>query len=1046
MAAVPDGQRQSRPLFATALLVELLATVLLLALAACSKSSAPNPHPAALAALKAKAHAAEVRVDFDAMSRRVLDEIVRLETTKDVTCWTTFRQLDDFISSKQYSDFATQARITAAKALVRAAWAKASQVSPGPFVQAHDLLAVVPESAPFEAERLPQLAAFASDKGLKAFRDYRTTSEHWRVVLAVLADEMQRDGDTPLEAPQGDAAWTALADVTTRLGLLLLQKSGQHAIDERTPFIEATAVQRAHAAIADKLGLRNQPRTAPLKPDADRQAAMAPLTKVLIEGKIKALHTFNRNSQDLTADLNRLSKVPVTADALAVWRNDLQSFAHFLVAGFDPMQADNFLADGQFAETALQRKAWIDYAHAENVTMQLFPHDFAPNGDMRLRFEPNPGFPDLQPRPAGKKRAGFDVLILDHEQNGMRDTAIHWLALEQVWKEKPFALEPFAAEYVSEVLSMMATWYLRRAEAIALELGKTTIDAEVAAKVRDRDYVMVRPETPEQATVWPPERWKVKAALLAQYPQARFEDVTAAAGLPVALPAEASASSFDIHKVMGAGLATGDLDGDGFTDLFVGGEGLGRLYLNGGKAAPGRFKDVTAAWGVPVPLEDARGALMLDQDGDGDLDLLVLRSEHPALLLRQEGGRFSDVAAQVGLKTHRGAHVATAFDADRDGDLDLYIGYYGSDAANRTQTATRNLPALDGRNGTPHQLFRLGKDGRYEDVATAAGVADVHWTLAQGTFDYDDDGDLDLFLANDFGEDVLFRNKGDGTFEDVARATRTDDRGSGMNVSFSDVNRDGKLDLYVSNIDMFSKNIKVIYPHDDSTIHNLDENLARVFQYLSGNKLYLNPGDPAGKKPFASEQLQRFEPGDRGWGWASVFFDYDLDGDEDLYLANGWIAGSFAADQHNQMFLMQDGYFYQAPEAGSAETFAGNSRSVAALDLEGDGDLDLVVNNFRQPPRVLRNVQAQKNRRLRLMLRQPGPNTRAIGARVTVTAGGQRQVREVTCGGFYLGQGEGVETVGLGAAKDAEVSVRWPDGTVQALGKLPAGVHAVVKR
>ncbi len=1025
-------------------LVKSCAALALVLACACKRGPAPVPTPppaatppaGAAAALAGPADASPT-AGLVGVAERLQAAITKLETTKDVTCWTTFRQLDSYISSKEYSAFATHARVLASKALARAAWQKASLAARGSVLTAPEIAAAAPIPASgWDDDQRSKLAAFGKDHGLKAFADYRTTSEHYRVLLSVVFDELRLHGNSPLMPPADDAAYDALADVTTRLGLALLQRSGTLAQQERTPLIEATAVQRAHAELAERWSLRNQPRTDSPRPDAEVIAALAPLTEAMIVGKIKALNAYNRNSQDLVADLNRLAQVPVTAEALGVWLADLQSFAHFLSAGFDPMQADNFLSDGQFEETALKRLAVVDYAHAESASLQLFPHVLMPNGDLKLRFEPAPGFPGAVPP------KGFDASILDHEQNGVRDTAIHWLALASVWREKSYAMDPFAAEYVSELLSMMATWYLRRGEALAREKGLATIDADLARQVRDRRYVMVMPQVREAAQAWPQARWDHKAQVLADHATrttagALFADATAPSGLPVTLPAAATNPSFDIHKVMGAGVAVGDLDGDGFSDLFVAGEGLGRLYLNGGKPAPGVFRDATQAWGLPQPLDDARHPLFFDADGDGDLDLLIVRSENPMLLLDNQGGRFVDVAPGLGLTTWRGAHVATAFDVEGDGDLDLYVGYYGSDAANRSRTATRNLPALDGKNGTPHQLFRRGADGKYQDVAAQAGVANTAWTLAMGAWDYDGDGDQDLLLANDFGSDYLYRNRGDGTFDDVAARTRTDDRGSGMNVSFTDADGDGRLDAYVSNIDMFSKNIKVIYPKDASTIHNLDATLASVFQYLSGNKLYLNPGDPKGETPFIHAEIARFEPGDRGWGWASVFFDADLDGDEDLYLANGWIAGSFAADQKNQFFVAQSGYYYLAPDG--PEAFPSNSRSVVVLDADGDGDLDLFANQFRQPPRLLRNVQATSHHWLRLGLRQPGRNPRAVGAVVTVRDNaGRKQVRTLGAGSLYLGQDDGHAHFGLGSAAQVQVQVRWPDGKIQDAGAQAA--------
>ncbi|MSP93098.1 MAG: CRTAC1 family protein [Myxococcales bacterium] len=953
----------------------------------------------------------------------MLDEIGKLETTKDVTCWTTFRQMDAFISQKEYSHFATLAKVSATKALVRALWAKAAVAAGAAAVSADHVKAAAALPAPGTAERDSKLAAFASDKGLKAYQDYRTTSEHWRVLLAVLMDELQAGGASPLRSPD-DKGLAELAEATTRLGLLLLRRAGEAAVDERTPFIEATAVQRAHDELRAKYDLRGPPLVHVERPYAEVAAQLAPLSRRLIEAKIAALHAYNRNTQDLVADMNRLANLPLDAPAVERMKQDLQSFAHFVAAGFEPMQADNFLADGQFAETALQRKAYIDAAHAENATLQLFPHLILPNGDLRLRFEPHPG------RPGTAGLQGYDVHILDHEQNGVRDTAIHWLALQQVWTEKPFAMEPFAAEYLSEVLSMMATVWLRRAEALARAAGKASIGVEMMDAVRDPRFAMVLPRQDGAAPVWTADVMARKAAVFAAAGPARFEDVTHQVGLPTAVPAVPEGrKGFDIHRVMGAGIALGDIDDDGFADLFLAGEGLGRLYRNRGKAGPGVFDDATLAWGITATgLDDATQPLFLDREGDGDLDLLVLRADGATLLYEQErAGHFIERAAELGLVTHRGAHTVTAFDSDRDGDLDLYVGCYGSDAANRTQTATRNLPSLDGRNGTPHQLFRLGDDGRYTESADVAGLADTGWTLALGTFDFDRDGDLDVVLANDFGRDGLYRNDA-GVFKDVSGPTRTDDRGSGMNVSFTDADGDGRLDMYVTNIDMFSKNIKVVYPNDASTIHNLDERLARAFQYIAGNKLYRNPGDDKASVPWPPIERAVFEPGDRGWAWAGVFFDWENDGDEDLYLTNGWIEGSFAADQRNQLFLQQDGRFWLAP-ADAAEAFAGNSRAAVAADFDGDGDVDLAVNSFRQPFRYLRNVQARGQHWIGLRLRMPGTrNPRAVGAFVEVTVAGRRQVRQVTCGGLYLGQDEGVVRVGIGAALEADVAVHWPDG------------------
>jgi len=1019
----------------SALALHALFIALPLTLCGCKKEPVPSVPDAssAAAAMTTDTHF------LDDEAKQVLAQIATQETTKDVTCWTSFRQLDSFISSNQYSNFAVLAKITAVKALLRAAWEKASIASPNATLKADDFAKNVDVDAGVMTDaQKDQLAAFAKDLGMKAYKDYRTTSEHWRLVLSVMTDEIAQSGNGTNLKPLDADALAAYAELATRLSLLVLQGSGELARNERSPLIEGSHVKRAYADLSKRLGLVNADRPLKNLPDAETVARLSPLTKTLIEGKITALQTFNKDSKDLLTDLNRVTpKIPVTPEAIAIWTRDLQSFAHFVAGGYEPMQSDNFLADGNFAPKDQPRIPYVDAARAENTTLQLFPHVIMPNGDVKVRFEPNPGSPGDRPRKA------FDELMLDYQQNAVRDTAWHWTLLQNVWNEKAFAMDPFAAEYVSEVLSMMVTHYLVRGAELAKSAKKSTIDADIAKQVRERDYVMVMPKT-DDAQSWAPEQWKKKSALLAKYPATLFQNATATSGLPTTAPKiPEKASGFDIQEAMGSGIAVGDLDGDGYPDLFIAGEGMGRLYLNKGKAAPGTFTDATAAWHVPEGLDDSHGALFADLDGDGAIDLLVVRSEHPSLILKQEAGAFADVTGAVGLKTHNGAHVAQAFDYDKDGDLDLYVGYYGADASNTK--GGKNEPSMDGRNGSPHQLWKRGADGKYTEVAVAAGVADVGWTLATTAFDYDNDGDQDLFLANDFGADTFYQNNGDGTFTDVSKATETADRGSGMNATITDVNGDGFFDFYVSNIDMFSKNIKVIFPTDDKTITNIDSKIQQSFQYLSGNKLFINPADPKGRKPFVPEQGTRFEPGDRGWGWSAIFFDYENDGDEDMYLSTGWLETSFAANQKKQMFLNDSGTFYLAPTS-SPESFASNGRCAVAVDVDRDGDQDLVLGNFRQAPAVFSNTQAAKNHWIGLRLRGNAANTRAIGARVTVTSGGKKQMRELSAGNGYLGQMDDVIYVGLGTDSAPVVTVRFPNAAEQTVAVKPDTITDVAQK
>src|SRR5262249_31930805 len=187
----------------------------------------------------------------------------------------------------------------------------------------------------------------------------------------------------------------------------------------------------------------------------------------------------------------------------------------------------------------------------------------------------------------------------------------------------------------------------------------------------------------------------------------------------------------------------------------------------------------------------------------------------------------------------------------------------------------------------------------------------------------------------------------------------------------------------------------------------------------------------------------RFEPGDRGWGWTAAFFDYENDGDDDMYLTNGWIEGSSASNQKNQMFINDNAFFYVASDK-LPEAFPGNSRGAIVFDMDKDGDMDIAVNNFRQPFVLLENTQAMGNKWIGVRLKGAGPNANGVGARLTVKAGDKKITKEVTCGNMYLGQDEDVVTIGIGQAADAEVNVRWPGGKTST-AKVEAGKIAEIK-
>ena len=332
----------------------------------------------------------------------------------------------------------------------------------------------------------------------------------------------------------------------------------------------------------------------------------------------------------------------------------------------------------------------------------------------------------------------------------------------------------------------------------------------------------------------------------------------------------------------GSGLAIGDIDDDDLDDLyFVNGDEC-RLYRNRGD---GTFEDVTERTGTAARGPGkSRSALIADFDNDGWCDIFVGRLDGPNILYRQSpDGTFTDIAARAGLTPTLETTSCCAADFDADGNLDIYV-VNGSNITRREPD-----PIYNALNGFPNALFMGNGDGTFTERAADAGVDHTGFGLSCAASDYDGDGDTDLFVANDFGFDVLYRNRGDGTFEDVTKAAGITARRASMSGAWGDVDGDGRPELFVGAMISHSKWMidQPGYPSPAPWVVNLlfkKQVLDVVRETMGGNTFYKNNGDGT-FTPMAPETW------DTGWSWSSIFLDYDNDSQLDLYVLNGFISG-----------------------------------------------------------------------------------------------------------------------------------------------------------
>jgi hypothetical protein len=536
-------------------------------------------------------------------------------------------------------------------------------------------------------------------------------------------------------------------------------------------------------------------------------------------------------------------------------------------------------------------------------------------------------------------------------------------------------------------------------------------------------------------------------------PAPGFEDVAARAGVAVAHAtrrfdnpyAEVMAG----YTALGAAAAVADFDGDGWEDLFVtdsSARGRNRLYRNlAGETGELRFEEVAEAAGVAGGNDDGNAsadALWFDFNGDGRPDLFVVRFGASRLFENLGGGRFRDVTAAAGLGRRANAITAVAFDADRDGDLDLAIGEYFQRVDLFDPDTPRFFPESmeTANNGGGVTLWR-NDGGRFTDATAAAGIALSGWTLDLGHADFDADGDEDLFVACDFGTDRLLVNAGDGTFADRTREALGIDVKKGMNAEWGDFDDDGRLDLYVTNIT------------DD---------------YMrEGNFLWRNHGDGT-----FVDVARETGVHDTGWGWAAKFFDYDNDGRLDLYAVNGWVSAgpesyvpdvfelilrpdvdladarnwppmgdkSLSGYQQSRLFRNRGDGLFEEVAARLGVDSARDGRGIAVADFDRDGRLDLFVANAGAEPHLYRNRVEPVGEWIAFQLEGRRSNRDAIGARLRATAGGRTRLRFVDGGNGFAGQSSRRVHFGLGGAGAVDrLVVRWPSGLEQTFGPLPAG-------
>ncbi|BDC50265.1 hypothetical protein F183_A25810 [Bryobacterales bacterium F-183] len=525
----------------------------------------------------------------------------------------------------------------------------------------------------------------------------------------------------------------------------------------------------------------------------------------------------------------------------------------------------------------------------------------------------------------------------------------------------------------------------------------------------------------------------------------RFTDVARESGLKAKTVYGSENRNKYLIETTGCGAAFFDYDNDGWLDIFLvngtrfeakwtaGAAPVSRMYKNN---RDGTFTDVTAASGM-ARTGWGSGCCVGDFDNDGLDDLFVSYWGDCSLWKNLGNGKFVDVAAKAGVTTRTKSglqrhNTGCAFvDYNKDGHLDLFVANY-IDFDPKTAPLPESGPCKykgilvacgpPGLQGGKNILFRNNGDGTFTDVSEAAGILKTQGTYGLGVIvsDFDNDGWPDIYVANDSTSSALYRNKHDGTFEEIAIesgvAFSADGKPqAGMGVSVADYDLDGYFDI-----------VKTNFAGDTSSLYK-----------GAAGGLFEDQTFQAGLG-----KITRF------LGWGASFVDLDNDGWPDILLCNGHVypevGESDVESGYRQRKVvyrnLQNGHFAEVSEQlgpGIAAKVSG--RGMAVGDFDNNGTIDVLVNTVNDVPQLLRCESTNGNRWIKVKLKGVKSNRTGIGARVVCVAGGRRQMDEVRSGGSYLSQSDLRLHFGLGTAETADIEVRWPSGVVDVVKGAKAG-------
>ncbi|RAP24929.1 hypothetical protein DID73_00045 [Candidatus Marinamargulisbacteria bacterium SCGC AG-343-K17] len=899
--------------------------------------------------------------------------IVKKESSADCTCWSTVRIMEFHQTELPLSNHAMALKIEIMKTLLWNIWQTASKNNHKFEEELNNILSknthwLTSITAPVTPDHLIQ-------KTQKYH--YHQLTEHYRYLLSIIYDVAHKNINPKELNELNNKNIEQLATISTHLNTELLSYARKSAILNHHHIVTVDDLKYGFETILNNLSLSDNisttKKTSPLY-----FFWLKRISKKIIENKTYALIKYNDSIWNTSISTEHQAKLLSQIFKYKISKHELQLLIKEFIKTYKYLfYPNNDLRIDTLQKPILNKMLMNEFDYGNSIITfqeqfhqlnQTFPFLLHKNGDIEIKYKNR-----LKHQ---KKKHLHHYTIRSFTLDSVRDTVTHWTIMEQIQKSyrtailDPFALE-LLAERISEYIALILTITKENSTTIQKEFQKNTIK---------KSFLQINEIK---------STWNKKNTLKKQnyFKQIKTFKTSQSNHLP------------KNTKGYYSGISTVDINNDNRIDIIVPEENKLTLYLNNIDG----FKEKTILKSTKHPIN---AVYAIDFNNDYRLDLIAV-IENKVLFLEQTSNTQFRKTTQLIMEK---AFSMCTNDIDNDGDLDFYI----------TQINTEE-PALGGKNGSPNKL--IINNNKSFNITNIPAIESTSIGLACSIIDLSNDNKKDIIIINDFGRDELYIQNKPMTFINKAKQYKFDDAGSGMNLSIIDYNQDNYWDIYITMIDMFNKHLTFQLPDENSIVSRSDK-ILKTNTFLIGNQLYIGKD-----QTFERKTHDIFEPGLKGWGWGTSFFDINNNGLNDAYITNGrFILENPAIDEEkNILMINQNNHFFYS-HSTSKESQPLNSRAVSALDYNNDGLMDLAV---RTPYRVIlfENNRANNNHWVKVKLIGIKKNTHAIGSTIEVKTNKNTQKKIILAETGYLTQEPYIKHFGLKNNAIEEIIITWPNKT-----------------